>query len=268
MYLFQLNRFTDHTVEAVKAKEKARELRRTRDKQQEKGRQQQQQYKAAQDELAHINEKIDIMKGPFQTRFDNTLAELRVKRQIYHKGALVGNDVAKILQSIHIKQIVHVFQPIEIKLKHGEKQVFSGHKLMSKISTMLTKLSQCFKLYSASAPLCHHEIAILGARCASFGQWFPVNFPNTNLLRKFHILTFHVPEKAILRGTVGMEAEHCSESIHPVVNKLDRMYATTQNTCDRLALVAKSQRLQSESTLTNFNKPRKRNQCKLVLHEE
>jgi len=40
-----------------------------------------------------------------------------------------------------------------------------------------------------------------------------------------------------------------------VVNKLDRMYATTQNTCDRLALVAKSQWLQSQSTLTNFNKP-------------
>ena len=185
-----------------------------------------------------------------------------MKCQIYHKGALVGNDVAKILQPVHIKKIVHIFEPIEIKLKHGEKQVFSDHKLMSKISTMLTKLSQCFKLYSASAPLCPHEIAILGARSASFGRWFPITFLNTNLLRKFH-----VPEKAILMGTVGMEAEHCSESIHPVVNKLDRMYATTQNTCDRLALVAKSHLLQSESTLTNFNKPRKRNQCKLV-HEE
>lgn len=56
MYLFQLSRFTDHTVEAVKTREKAREVRRTRDKQQEKGRQQQQQFKAAQDKLAHINE--------------------------------------------------------------------------------------------------------------------------------------------------------------------------------------------------------------------
>lgn len=255
-------------MEAVKAREKARELRRTRDKQQEKGRQHQQQFKAAQDELAHINQKINVMKGPFQTKFDNTLDEMNLKRQIYHKGALVGNDVAKILQPIHIKQIVHMFKPIEIKLKHGEKQVFCDHKLMSKISTLLTKLSQCFKLYSASTPLCPHEVAILGARCASFGHWFPINFPKTNLLRKFHVLTFHVPEKAILMGTVGMEAEHCSESIHPVVNKLDRMYATTQNTCDRLALVAKSQWLQSQSTLTNFNKPRKRNQGKLVLHEE
>ena len=203
------------------------------------------------------------MKGPIRTRFHNTLTELSLKHQIYHKGALVGNDVAKILQPIHIEQIVHIFKPIEIKLKHGEKQVFSDHKLMSKISTMLTKLSQCFKLNSASAPLCSHEIGIQGARCASFGHWFPINFPNTNLLRKFHVL-----EKAILKETVEMEAEHCSESNHPVVSKLDSVYSTPQNSCDRLALVAKSQWLQSESTLTNFNKPRKRNQCKLVLHQE
>ena len=38
-----------------------------------------------------------------------------------------------------------------------------------------------------------------------------------------------------------MEAELCSDSVHPVVNKLDRIYAMTQNTSDRLALVAKSQ---------------------------
>ena len=55
-------------MEAVKAREKARELRRTRDKQQEKVRPHQQKFKAAQDELALINEKINIMKGPFQTK--------------------------------------------------------------------------------------------------------------------------------------------------------------------------------------------------------
>ena len=109
----QLNRFTNHTVEAVKAREKVRELRRTRDKQQEKGRQHQEQFKAAQDELSHINEKINIM-------IDNTLDELSLKRRIYHKGALVGNDVAKILQPVHIKQIVHIFKPILIKQTWGK----------------------------------------------------------------------------------------------------------------------------------------------------
>lgn len=73
-------------MEVVKAREKARELRRTRNKQQEKGRQQQQQFKTAQDELAHINEKINVMKGPLQTKFENTLAELSLKHQILSQG--------------------------------------------------------------------------------------------------------------------------------------------------------------------------------------
>ena len=84
------------------------------------------------------------MKGLFQTKFDNTLDEMNLKRQIYHKGTLVGSDIAKILQPIHIKQIVDIFMPIDIKLKYGEKRVFSD--LWAKISTLFTKLSQCFKI--------------------------------------------------------------------------------------------------------------------------
>ena len=208
------------------------------------------------------------MKGPFQKKFDGALEGMNLKRQVYHKGALVGNDVVKILHSGNIRKIVNIFKPLQVNLKHGGKRVFSDHKIMSKMSTMLTKLSLCFSLYSPSTPLCRHEVTFLAVRCASFGRWFPVNFPGTNLLRKFHVLTFHVPEKAISKGTVGMEAEHCSESIHPVVNKLDRIYATTQNTCDRLALVAKSQWLQSDSTLTNFKKPKQRKSSKLEIATE
>ena len=62
------------------------------------------------------------MKGPFQTKFDNSLEELNLKRQIYHKGALVGNDVAKILQPLNIRKIVRIrFKPLEINLKYGGK---------------------------------------------------------------------------------------------------------------------------------------------------
>ena len=77
------------------------------------------------------------MKGPFQQNFDAILQEINLKRQMYHKGALVGNDVSKILQSDNIRKIVEVFKPIQVNLKHGEKKVFSEHKIMSKVSTLL-----------------------------------------------------------------------------------------------------------------------------------
>lgn len=255
-------------MEAVKAREKARELKKNKEQHQQQLKCHQDQLKASQDQLTTIHTTINNLKGPFQKKLDGTLEGLHLKRQVYHKGALVGNDVAKILNSNNIQKIVRVFKPLHVNLQNGEKTVFSDHTMMNKISTLLTKLSLCFQLYSPSTPLCRHEVAFLAVRCASFGQWFPVNFPNTNLLRKFHVLTYHVPEKAISKGTVGMEAEHCSESIHPVVNRLDRTFATMQNTCDRLALVAKSQWLQSNSTLTNFRKPKQKQGSHIVITTE
>lgn len=258
-------RFTTHTVEAVKARERARELKKGRDEQQHQTKQHQDQLKAAKEQLTNVVAKIHNLKGPFQKRLDGVLERMNLKRQVYHKGALVGNDVAKILHPENIGKIVNCFKPLRVNLQNGEHKVFSDQRSMNKVSTLLTKLSQCFQLYSPSTPLCRHEVAFLAVRCASFGHWFPINFPNTNLLRKFHVLTFHVPEKAISKHTVGMEAEHCSESIHPVVNRLERTYATTQNTCDRLALVVKSQWLQSNSTLTNFRKPKHRNRSDAIV---
>ena len=258
-------RFTTHTVEAVKARERARELKKDRDEQQQQAKQHQDQLKAAKEQLTTITAKINNLKGPFQRKLDGVLERMNLKKQVYHKGALVGNDVAKILHPGNIGKIVNCFKPLKVKLQHGEHKVFSDQRSMNKVSTLLTKLSQCFQLYSLSTPLCRHEVAFLAVRCASFGHWFPKTFPNTNLLRKFHVLTFHVPEKAISKHTVGMEAEHCSESIHPVVNRLERTYATTQNTCDRLALIAKSQWLQSNSTLTNFKKPKHRNRSDAII---
>ena len=151
---------------------------------------------------------------------------MNLKRQVYHKGALVGNDVAKILHPENVGKIVNCFKPLRVNLPNGEHKVFSDQSRMNKVSTLLTKLSQCFQLYSPCTPLCRHEVAFLAVWCASFGYWFPIkfNFPKTSLLRKFYVLTFHVPEKAISKHTVGMEAEHCSESIHPLVNRLERTY--------------------------------------------
>ena len=250
-------------MEAVKARERARELKKDRDEQHNQAKRHQDQLKAAKEQLTTTIAKINNLKGPFQRNLDGVLERMNLKRQVYHKGALVGNDVAKILHPENIGKIVNCFKPLRVNLPNGENTVVSDQRIMNKVSTLLTKLSQCFQLYSPSTPLCRHEVTFLAVRCASFGHWFPINFPNTNLLRKFHVLTSHVPEKAISKCTVGMEAEHCSESI--VVNRLERTYATTQNTCDRLALIAKSQWLQSNSTLTNFRKPKHRNRSDEII---
>lgn len=182
---------------------------------------------------------------------------MNLKRQGYHNRALIGGGVHKVLQSSNIKKLVRIFRPLHISTKDGTSKVFSDVQLMNKITILLFKLSTSYQLDAPSVPLCRHEVTFVSVRCASVGSWFPLNFPTIGMLRKVHILTHHAPVKEAKLRSVGMEPEHCLESIRPIVNKLDRTQATIQNKSARLALVAKCQWLQSNSTLTNFKKARK-----------
>ena len=74
------------------------------------------------------------------------------------------------------------------------------------------------------------------------------------------MLTYEVPRKDVLSSTVGLEAEHCSEAIHPFCNKWGRFYKTVQNEKQRLGLTAEALWLASNPQLINFNKP-KRTKC-------
>lgn len=62
-------RFIIHTVDAVKAREKARELKRKRDEQQKQAKQHENLFKTSQEQLEHIHSKINTLRGPFQKKF-------------------------------------------------------------------------------------------------------------------------------------------------------------------------------------------------------
>ena len=126
------------------------------------------------------------------------------------------------------------------------------------METLLTLFPQCYELFSANRRLCKHEVELLAFRCYQFGSWFPTNFPEVNLIRKFHVLTLHVPEKARLHWTVGMEAEQGIESVHPYVNKWNKTFASITNPTSRLTQVMKAQWQRSQPDLPNYRIPAKR----------
>ena len=125
-------RFTTHTVEAVKARERARELKKDRDEQKHQAKQHQDQLKAAKEQLTTITAKINNLKGSFQRKLDGVLEKMNLKKQVYHKGALVGNDVAKILRPGNIGKIVNCFKPLKVKLQHGEQAWRTSVSLLMK----------------------------------------------------------------------------------------------------------------------------------------
>ena len=121
-------RFTTHTVEAVKAREKARELKKGRAEQQHQAKRHQDQLKAAREQLTAIIAKINNLKGPFQKNLDGVLERMNLKRQVYHTEALVGNDIAKILHLENTGKIVTCFKPLGVNRQNGEHKVVSDQK--------------------------------------------------------------------------------------------------------------------------------------------
>ena len=192
-----------------------------------------------------------------------------MERTVYHLGALVGNDIDKLTKSENIDKICNIFKQREIGLKdNGIKQTFGSHELVQIVKTRFTKFRDCYILYMANRYLCRHEVLKLCMRAYSYGNWFPSTFKTENLSRKFHMLMYEVPRKALTANTGGLEAEHCSESIHPFSNKWSRLYRTVQNKKQKLSLIAKAQWLASNPTLENYNKTKIRicPKCKLQSH--
>lgn len=209
-----------------------------------------------------LDDWLDKQKGPFQSKFDRMMDGLGLKRQVYHSGALIGKDIDTIFGSKKNRtDISSLFKPISLIVKGNEIKEYGSHKTVQLIKTLFSKFSSIYMLMSQSRSLCKHEIEHLRLRCISYGNWFPYNFPEENLKRKFHVLTYHVPEKAALDSSIGMEAEHVSESIHPVVNQLKRRYANIHSLEKQLPLICKSQWVASDSTIPEYKLSNKRRMC-------
>ena len=202
--------------------------------------------KALEDTL----KSLETIKGPFKTRFDNVLKHLKLQRAAYHSGSLVGPDVHKLTKKENIKLLTNVFKPIKMDVNNGtESKLFSSHELAQRIKTLLTKFSDCYTLYTENRILCRHEVEILVVRCCSLGCWFPVNFPKQSLRRKFHLLTVEMPKQVRRQLTIGLLTEQTIESIHPYINKLDRMFASVIDKGRKATLVMRQQNMFSNTML-------------------
>ena len=208
--------------------------------------------------ISEAREVIDREKGLFQTRFDEAVENLCLKRQVYHQGALVGNDVRKLMEKASRKQLSNCFKPKIVTNLAGKTYQFSSHALRQRLYHFHQKLSAALELTMLERPLCTHEITILAWRTYSLGNFVPVNFEEFKISRKFHVLVHHAAEKAFRRGTVGMESEQCIEAMHVLVNKSQRMYSTLQDKKKRLELSLKSQWMKSDLDIPDFSVAKRR----------
>ena len=83
--------------------------------------------------LTITDQNIQSMKGPFKTHLDLVLDSMKLKRAVYHSGALIGNGVHKLTAAEQINSLMSVFKPKSINLLDGKTALFGDYNLAQKI---------------------------------------------------------------------------------------------------------------------------------------
>ena len=157
---------------------------------------------------------------------------------------MIGPDVKKLVTASNIKKIGKVFKPICLmKTNSSDETLYTFGSMKVHHSTSqgsdIVKFKQCYDLYTANRPLCRHENELPALRCASLGCWFPMNFSDEPVKRKFHLLPVDVPKQARQLCTVGMITKQTIESIHPYINELGEHFANVTDKTQKGLIICK-----------------------------
>lgn len=119
--------------------------------------------------LTSLEEEWDECAGYFSRALDYAITRLKVRRQRYHGGAIVGNDRIRILDGREI--IAKVLKPQQFISLHNNKQHIIGSDTQYQLAIgLLTRVHDLHDVYSASRPLCDHEISSFCFNAYEFGH--------------------------------------------------------------------------------------------------
>ncbi|XP_072037705.1 uncharacterized protein [Amphiura filiformis] len=195
-------------------------------------------YAKAKDKLDKVYDKIAKARGQYEKMLNERLEnDLHVKRQAYHSQCFVGN---------HCKAIVDNPEVLLQDLPDGE--------MKNKFQGLFGRLRKIFKLFKADF-LSEEEVRELCVRCWELGYFVPKNFPLQTVPPKLHMLICHVPEIAMKWKTIGLLSEHGLESIHAVINSMERVYCTVRDKTEHMRLVFGSHQQRTVTAKTGLEVP-------------
>ena len=80
-----------------------------------------------------MGDEIIGEKGHFELQLGDFLNSMKLARQIYHNGALVGNDVHKLTTAHYYQHIANVFRPCSIELQISGPKGFGCNETVQKL---------------------------------------------------------------------------------------------------------------------------------------
>lgn len=169
-------------------------------------------------EKTYLEHEMQRNAGKHEKEYYASLKNLNTTEASYHGGALNGKDCEKVLENAHKAETVNdciAVASIVKEMPERAKNYLTLFKILANVWMTL-------RINNNSID--DEDLEELVNHCEAWSKKLPVLFPDRNITRKGHTLSFHVPQYLKKYRTFYRyyKLEQAGESIHATMNKLMR----------------------------------------------
>jgi hypothetical protein len=179
--------------------------------------------------------------GVAEVALEKFLQVIKVCRQAYYSGAFVGNHVAKLLDNLN-----GLWAAMRASVANDSRALASTNAIIERVEPLWTALARLHGPTRAARLLSDEEVESLCQAASDVTRAARAAYPTKHLQLKLHVIEDHLGNFARKWRSTGLFVEDACESIHALVNKLNRRFS-----CLHCVLKSKSK----DIALKIFQKP-------------
>ena len=170
--------------------------------------------------MCKVNQKkyeLDLIRGPAEKTLEESFKNLKIAPMSYHGGSLNGKDCEKIMINARNSEKLEDFEIVKCLSEQFPERAENYWKLFKILGDCWSKLSV--------PPKDESDLMDKIKTCEEWSKQLPVLFPERNITRKGHVLSFHVPEFLKVYPNLYyrfFKLEQRGEALHAKVNKMER----------------------------------------------
>ena len=182
--------------------------------------------------ISHLSNEQEKIMGRKELQYYKGLNVLKTEESSYHGGTLNGKDCEKILMDAHSAKTVNDCVSLSC-IAEEEPEKARGYLELFKI---LANVWQALRHPPADGQFDDEDLNEIISYCQAWSKRLPIIFPDRNITRKGHVLSFHIPEYLRKYRSFYMfyKLEQAGESIHAKMNKLMRRFSSVRPKEERL----------------------------------
>ena len=216
--------------------------------------------KSIEDERKAVAEMRAQDPGPYELELLKVMETLSLKREAYHGGAFVGDDVKNVFEPSTMKRFCAILAKpvVATKLQVGatgrvqlELMGMGSSAQQKEYEELTLSFSDAMTLFTRSEPLCEHLIVDLKKRTDRYAHAYASTL-SCQPQPKTHMVCAEIPQQAERMGGPGMLNESAAESEHVRDNMLKRRFASCKEVCENMRLRAQANDRLGDTRIANM----------------